>query len=94
MKNKKSKVETKKTKLNKARNINKKMQKQIKTTKLLNEKTYIIFLRCTSHFKLQNLHMARGGGKGTSPQQTIATQGEEQQTTTSSINIREGEVNT
>jgi len=63
MKNKKSKVETKKTKLNKARNINKKMQKQIKTTKLLNEKTYIIFLRCTSHFKLQNLHMARGGGE-------------------------------
>jgi hypothetical protein len=59
--NQKIKSCNKKTKLNKTININKKMQKQNKTTKLLNQKTYIIFLRCTSHFKLQNLHMAKGG---------------------------------
>jgi CRISPR/Cas system-associated protein Cas5 (RAMP superfamily) len=48
MKNKKSKVETKKTKLNKVISINnKKMLKQNKTTKLLNEKNYIIFLKYT-----------------------------------------------
>jgi hypothetical protein len=52
MKNTKSKAETKKTKLKKARNNNNKNAKKNKTTKLLNEKTYLIFLKCTLCSKL------------------------------------------
>jgi hypothetical protein len=49
MKNNKSEVEKKKPKLNKTKNINKnKCKKKKTTTKLLNEKTYLFFLRCTS----------------------------------------------
>jgi hypothetical protein len=79
MKNKKSKVETKKTKLNKVISINnKKMLKQNKTTKLLNEKNYIIFLKYTSCSKLQNLHMVGGGwGGSTLPEQVTTAQSEE-----------------
>jgi hypothetical protein len=51
------------------------MQKQNKTTKILNEKNYIIFLKYTLPSKLQNLHMVGVGG--TSPQQIAATQGKE-----------------
>jgi hypothetical protein len=51
------------------------MKKQNKTTKLLNEKSDIIFLKYTLRSKLQNLHMV--GGEGTSPQQVVVAQGKE-----------------
>jgi hypothetical protein len=51
------------------------MKKQNKTTKLLNEKNDIIFLKYTLHSKLQNLHMVGGGG--TSLQQVAVAQGDE-----------------